>query len=115
MNKKFDEISRNGQILLIRALMQKKDYMELIKYEQGKPFDIKFTVNGVEFDFEEVVRDTIDMLNKDLDNRAAKLLDEKICNIFAIDELQETLRRTRNEVRDRVEQLLNITIERDFY
>lgn len=114
MKKKFDQLTQTAQVLLIRGLLQKKNHMELINFKQGEPLDIKFTVNGVEFDFEEVVTETVAMMRKDIDDEAARLLDQKICDTFALDELDEFLRQTRHAVRDKLEKSLNITIERDF-
>lgn len=114
MPKHFDQMSERAQFVISEVVTQKKDWYELIQHEQGKPLNVQILINGIEFDFEQFVAEVLDRMKKDIDNEAVKLLDTKICDMFALDELYEFLRETRHAVRSKLEKSLNITIERDF-
>ena len=69
-----------------------KEIMKHSKTDNPKSYDIVFTVNGVELDFQKVINTLIEQYNMQVEKSAKKLLKDRFSSIIDdIDDIQERI------------------------
>lgn len=95
------DITKNNVVLwaFCEAIGKERNLIKTVQdnssTENPKSYDVVFTVNGVELDFERVLNQLLSCYNKDVENKAKKLLTQKYENL--ISEMEEITDRINSQ------------------
>lgn len=111
----FNELQGEAKQFILESFGSLSDDRIYEVVKPGEPLDIKFSINGVEFDYVAVTNNLIKLI---LDNHDAFIAEKAVEHfddlIKDADKIKNLLTNLRREVKDIAEQKMNVRLNEDY-